>query len=108
MIPGDALRSRHVPANDADWDEIIEFAHTFDGYEHFGSNEACGNFCNAALERFDAIGEIPATLDELRACLFYEARRWRHAYLEGPGEAERPYVSALLSAIRQHAEQGST
>lgn len=44
------------------------FAHTFNGYEHFG--ESWGERLNEARSNWEETGELPAEIDDLRACLF--------------------------------------
>jgi hypothetical protein len=61
-----------VPRVDGPWQEINEFAHTFDGYAHFG--EAWGARFNAVRQDYVANGQLPADIDDLRACLFLEFR----------------------------------
>ena len=68
-IPNDSLRLEHLPASDAYWPEVWRLASTFNGYEHWGSFERCADVANQRQG---------STLIELRACLFFERRRWRH------------------------------
>jgi hypothetical protein len=69
FIPNDDLSLQTIPAADAPLSDLWAFAHTFNGYEAFGSFEACAEIAN----RRDH-----SSLDHLRGCLFFEARRWRH------------------------------
>ena len=63
------LRLEIIPSDVASIDDLIHFAHTFNGFEVLGSFGACADLAN----------ERRATsLTEARACLFFEARRWRH------------------------------
>jgi hypothetical protein len=94
------LTPDQVPASDDEF-AIMKFALTFDGYRHHGSFEACADACNAAGRRYFADGRLPATLSELRACLFFEQRRWHH-YGDSPDAEARGYMGALLDAIRDH------
>ncbi len=82
-----------IPADDAPWVDIETFALTFDGYEAFG---------NALVEisnRHMNAGTVPSTLEELRGCLFFEQRRWRH-FGEAPDERALRHIRALLAEIR--------
>lgn len=76
--PEGALRSDEVPTPDADWQRIADFAHTFDGYAHFG--EEWGERFNAVRERYFESGELPDAIDDLRACLFLEFRADRFTW----------------------------
>lgn len=89
-VPNQRLKASRIPDPDAEWDEIGQFALTFNGYEHWGSFEACAEI---ARERRQS------TLTELRTCLFFEQRSWRHAGYDPSPEAMR-YIKHLLEQIR--------
>jgi len=72
------LRLDDIPLPDAPWEQIAEFAHTFNGYAHFG--EAWGARFNAVRERYFETEELPDDLDDLRACLFLEFRADRFTW----------------------------
>jgi hypothetical protein len=90
LIANDDLVLANIPASDADWGEIMPFAHTFDGYKIMGSFEACAAIANERRQE---------TLTELRTCLFFEARRWRH-FGEDPDPLAMEYIRGLLTQIR--------
>ena len=96
-VPHHALTRDDVPSARAEFDDVIAFAYTFDGYGRFGL-EGCGELANATLARFLATRELPSELDTLRSCLFFEARRWIVLERE-PDTRARLYVGALLTAI---------
>lgn len=96
-VPHHALTRADVPSARAEFDEIITFAYTFDAYARFGL-EACGTLANATQVRFVDARVLPSDLDTLRACLFFEARRWIVLERE-PDTRARLYVGALLTAI---------
>ncbi len=79
-----------IPGTDAGWYEISMFALQFDGYKECGSAEACAAIANAGRDN---------TLTELRTCLFFEQRRWRH-FGEEPDEAGMVYILGLVAKIR--------
>ena len=81
-IENTELRPEHLPKPDASWDEIQAFALTFSGYEARGSFERCAKIANARRD---------STLFELRACLFFEQRRWRH-FGDNPDEETMEYL----------------
>ncbi len=68
-IPNSDLTVDIVPVTHADWYDISMFALQFDGYKDCGSFESCAAIANAGRDN---------TLTELRTCLFFEQRRWRH------------------------------
>jgi hypothetical protein len=92
---GDLLLA-DIPKPDSDWGDILPFAHSFDGYMVMGSFEACATVANQ--RRHD-------TLTELRTCLFFEARRWRH-FGEDPDPSEMEYIHGLLNQIRDKIAAG--
>jgi len=106
-LPSRALTRDDLPDPRADFDDIVRFAYTYDGYAVHGM-QACAELANATLDRFIATRELPTGVDTLRACLFFEARRWIVLEAE-PDTRARLYVGALLTALaealdRQHRE----
>jgi len=79
-----------LPVPGADWDEIQRFALTFDAYIHWGSFDKCAEIAN---------NRKASTLTELRTCLFFEQRRWRHFGQEPQGE-DMAYMHELIEGIR--------
>lgn len=94
-IPNDALRPADLPSETAALQDLIAFAHTFNGYARWGSLERCAEVANA---------QDHSSLDSLRTCLFFEARRWRHHGTDPGPEAEQ-YWRSLISKMRQLLEQ---
>ena len=90
-IADDALRRADVPASTARWTEVERFALTFDG--------ARGPELFALHERHALARTLPEALAELRAILFLEQRRHRHAMRAPTGE-ELARVRAIVEAIR--------
>lgn len=76
-----------APSETEDLDRIWKFAFTYNAYEKLGSLEAVGDLHNAKAEEFFKTGQWTGTLDELRACLFFEQRRWRHIGEEPEGQS---------------------
>ena len=48
---------------------------------------------------------MPAALADLRACLFFEQRRWHH-FGDTPDEESMTYIWALVEAIRNRVLAG--
>jgi hypothetical protein len=61
-----------------DFDLISRYALTFNGYQEFEEFESVAELANARLEEYGRTGTWRGTLRELRGCLFFEQRRWRH------------------------------
>jgi hypothetical protein len=89
-VPNDRLVAARIPPTAASWHEISRFALTFDGYAQCGSFTRCAAVANARRH---------ATLTDLRTCLFFEQRRWRHLDAE-PDAAAMAYIRDLLEQIR--------
>lgn len=85
------LEVKHLPPDDASVDVLIQFAHTFDGYARWGSSAKCAEIANAPDH---------STIDALRTCLFFEARRWRH-FGETPDDDALEYWQSLVASIRE-------
>jgi hypothetical protein len=90
-IPTALLRIGQIPQVPSDVHALVQFAHTFNGYEHFGSHQQCADIAN----RRDH-----GSVDKLRACLFFEARGWRHCG-EDPDEEALAYWEFLIRSIRE-------
>lgn len=97
-IPNSELVAFRLPVPAADWDEIQKFALTFDGYRHCGSSEACAAVANA--RKADS-------LSDLRTCLFYEQRRWRH-FGEEPDTNAMAYINRVMEQIRDRVISGNS
>ena len=72
---------------------------------HWGSFEKCAEIANESSAVYRDRGVLPLTLTELRTCLFFEQRRWRH-YGYDPGEEDMVYLAALMDGIRSKKKAG--
>jgi hypothetical protein len=89
-----------LPPDDAEIYEIFRFAtHTYAGYVLHGGVEGLGSLANRIKARWHESGVLPADADDIRAALFFEARRWHHYGYEPDDQADR-YVRALLAQLR--------
>lgn len=89
-IPNEDLALAVIPPTDASWGEIAQFCLTFNGYQAWGSFERCAEIANARRH---------GTLTEIRTCLFFEQRRWRH-FGEAPDEQTMAYLRGLIETLR--------
>ncbi len=105
-IPNSELQLEQIPHPD-DWGS---FSATFNGYKWaervFGHPNRLGDFANSCRENWLTDKTLPPTLSELRACLFFEARRdyWAYGHLDRP-EEEEAYCRALIEAIREKVKR---
>lgn len=90
-IPNESLSETDLPPPNADWNQVSQFAITYDGYERCGSFEKCADIANARLG---------GSLHNLRTCLFFEQRRWRH-FGDYPGEEHMAYFHRIIEEIRE-------
>ena len=98
-IPNTLLIEKDIPSRRAAWKNILPFAHTFNGYEHWGSVKKCREVARNGVILHKSKQELDQSLTELRTCLFFEARRWKHLE-KNPSKAGLVYVHALVEAIR--------
>lgn len=100
-VPHASLRRDDLPGPRAPFEQVVQLAYTFDGYERFGMR-LCGEMANRALNAFQRTAELPGwltgDLDRLRACLYFEARRWIVLERE-PDTRSLIYVHRLIAAI---------
>lgn len=99
-VPNAMLRSAMVPAPDAPWEDLEEFALTYDGYSYWSD---VAELDRRTMQRWTRERHLPADLDELRGCLFYEERRW-HGFGREPHGRARDFIGALLGAIVEAIE----
>lgn len=95
FIASQDLRLHDVPFEDAAIHDIMLFAHTFNGYACWGSFERCAEIADA---------QDHSSLETLRTCLFFEARRWRHVGEDPDVEAEA-YWRSVIAKIRAAVQQ---
>ena len=95
------------PLNAEYWGVIDQFALSFDGYEQWGSFEkcACAEIGNHSSATYQEKKVLPSSLIDLRTCLFFEQRRWRH-FGEHPDKEIMTYIHALVEAIRNKLRNG--
>jgi len=94
------LAEGDLPSASAEWHEIGKFALSFNGYERWGSFGKCAERANGGAELYRTEGVLPTSLTELRTCLFFEQRRWRHFGFY-PDEQGMEYIRALVERIRE-------
>jgi hypothetical protein len=99
------LTEHDVPSSKADWHQIGKFALSFDGYSHWGSFGECAEIGNRWAKAYAEGQTLPDSLTDLRTCLFFEQRRWRH-YGWDPDEEAMHYIRALVEAIRRKVAVG--
>lgn len=86
--------------------ELAEFAATFPLYQWWGGVSQAGAVANPALEAWRSDASLPVSLTELRTCLAFEHRRWRHTGEEIEPE-QRAYARALYRSIRESGIHGA-
>ncbi|MCX6304066.1 MAG: hypothetical protein NT040_03770 [Bacteroidetes bacterium] len=100
------LRLDQIPPIDSDYSQIADFALTFDGYNKIKDIALFANKVVAAFQNGHAI-VVKLTLTELRACLFYEQRRYRH-FGEDPEGKDRDYINIIVLEIIKRVEDHRT
>jgi hypothetical protein len=86
-----------VPLPDADLDSLCDFASSFNGYKYWGSFEKCAEIANAG--RRDSLTNV-------RTCLFFEVRRWRHYGDDPDAEAQEQWRELISEARRFIRKRG--
>jgi ADP-ribosyl-[dinitrogen reductase] hydrolase len=103
-----SMNPHDVPSADADFERIWQYALTFNGYEYLGEDQ-CGTFANAVSEQFHHTSELPdtLTLEELRACLFFEQRRYKWTWPHND-DRQLVLVRALMKSIHYRLRSNET
>jgi hypothetical protein len=99
VIPTSQLTEGDLPPVGSNWAAYAAFAAKFDPSESYRSVEACGEVASWAFSRWQANGQVPIKLDALRACLYFELRRWRFLGQDPNPEAMR-WINALIAEMR--------
>jgi hypothetical protein len=95
-IDDSELTEDNLPPPEAKWEDIWEFALTFNGYKY---SDKCADIANNAYSKYNEAKQLPDDLSDLRSCLFFEQRRWRH-FGKNPDEQTMDYIHALIESIR--------
>jgi hypothetical protein len=103
-IPNTLLIEKDIPSRRAAWKNIFLFAHTFNGYKHWGSVKKCHEVARHGIVLHKSQHDLEQSLTDLRTCLFFEARRWKHLE-KNPSKAGLVYVHALVEAIRERVQE---
>jgi len=98
-IPNTQLIEKDVPSPRATWKKIEPFALTFNGYKHWGSFKKCREVADQGVKLYRGRQALNQSLTDLRTCLFFESRRWKH-YEKNPTKKGMEYIRALVEAIR--------
>jgi hypothetical protein len=102
LIPNEQLDINTFPQRRDPFNTIVEFAYSFDGYAQFGM-ENCAELCNASLSAFYQSQVLPDDIDTLRACLFFEARRWT-LYGKEPDNKGLIYIHAVIDRLKNKVD----
>jgi hypothetical protein len=90
-----------VPGADEPLDVLFRFASmTYFGYDRHGGVEVLSRFATVVADRWELHGELPGSLAEARAALFYEARRWHH-FGQAPDAMSEAYIRALVARVAE-------
>lgn len=98
-IPNSQLIEKDIPSKRASWSKIESFALTYNGYTQWGSFKKCREVAKQGIGQYKENKELNQSLTDLRTCLFFEARRWKH-FEKTPNKNGLNYVHALVEAIR--------
>ena len=98
-IPNNQLIEGDIPSQRAVWKNIEPFAFTFNGYDQWGSFKKCREIALLGITAYRNNQGLDQSLTDLRTCLFFEARRWKH-FKKKPTQQGMDYIHALLGAIR--------
>jgi hypothetical protein len=102
-LPNSQLHETDIPSRRASWIKIVPFALSFNGYEHCGSVQKCRDVAKQGVALHKENQDLNQSLTDLRTCLFFEARRWKHLEKK-PTPSGLRYIHALLEAIRTRVQ----
>jgi hypothetical protein len=99
-VTADEVRALvRVPADGAEFRELLRFAHSYNGYDLHGGSAGLSAAVIPVLREWQRTGELAGDLDVLRACLFFQQRS--HYWEGGSWDfGTEPFVVALMERIR--------
>ena len=82
---------------------IWDYALTVDGYSYAVRElkRDCGDLANERSDGFGKSGAWEGSFEELRCCLFFEQRRWRHFGIDPEGNDLLKVQKLFLSVRKQ-------
>jgi len=95
-VPNGQLRVHGIPDHTGTWDAVASFCLSYDGYAYW---DDVSELATRSIRNWTRAHALPDSIDEVRACLFYEQRRWHH-FGEEPNGRGAQYVWALLDSLR--------
>jgi hypothetical protein len=95
-VPNAQLRVHGIPDHGDSWDSVSSFSLSYDGYAYW---DDLSELATRSIRGWTRDRTLPHSIDEVRACLFYEQRRWHH-FGEDPNGRGAQYVWALLDTLR--------
>jgi hypothetical protein len=99
LVANEDLEPSTFPKRRDPFDKIVKFAYSFDGYTHFGM-EKCAEIANTTLSTFYHTQVLPEDISVIRACLFFEVRRWT-LYQKEPDNKGMIYIHALIDRLER-------
>ena len=102
-VPNGRLTVADVPRRGDPWETVSSFCLSYDGYAYWDDVSELAARC---LRRWTRHGAVPATIDEVRGCLFFEQRRWHH-FGEDPNGRGAHYLGDLLDTLHGLVASGS-
>jgi hypothetical protein len=100
QIPTCDLTPEVLPKNRAEWQTIVRFANSFDGYDYWGDRRKCGEIGNTLRKHYFERGTQHFSMEKLRTALFFEARRYHH-FGSAPDKQSMGYIRTIVSEIRR-------
>jgi hypothetical protein len=95
-VPNAQLQLATIPERGDPWDAVSSLSLSYDGYAYW---DDVTELATRSIRSWTRDRAVPGTIDEIRACLFYEQRRWHH-FGEDPSGRGARYIGALLDALR--------
>lgn len=92
QIRSEDLTVTDLPADDAEWRDVLEFALTFNLYDCWRSFERCAEI---------ALNPDLSSLNEIRTSLYFQQRIWNQSGIHPPSEEKIKNWLELVAAMRR-------
>ncbi len=92
QIRSEDLTVTDLPADDAEWRDVLQFALTFNLHDCWGSFERCAEI---------ALNPDLSSLNEIRTSLYFQQRAWNQSGIRPPSEENIKHWLELVAAMRR-------
>jgi len=97
------ISNENIPKADSSWEEISDYASSFNCYEYWGSKNKFFEIVDEMEEQYYREGDLPNSPDKLRTLLFYLQRRIKfNSNKDKPSDVEWQLIEDIINNLNQN------